>query len=397
MEEAPRFRPQPKGFATKALHTGQDPGQWKSHCVVIPITMSATFEQPLPNEFGEFAYGRIGNPTRNVLEKCLADLDDGKFCVTFSSGTGAVMAAASLAKTNDHIICSGDVYGGTTHLLRNHCEQYEIGLDIVDPTDLNNLKKAVKKNTKMVLIETPSNPLMKVVDIAAVSKLLKSFSNQNIIFVVDNTFLTPYFQRPLELGADIVLYSLSKYMNGHTDVIMGAAVTNCPKLEKKLKFAQSAIGIAPSPFDCYQVNRSLKTLALRMEAHSRNSLIVARFLENHPFVERVLHPGLPSHPQHELTLRQSYGHSGMMAFYLKGNKDNTAKFMKALKLFLVAGSLGGPESLVSIPASLSHASLTAQEREKLGITDNLVRMSVGLEDAECIISDLDQALKLSQQ
>ncbi|CAD7091238.1 unnamed protein product [Hermetia illucens] len=397
MAEPPRFRQQPKGFATKALHTGQEPEQWKSHCVVGPITTTTTFQQPLPNELGEFIYGRYGNPTRNVLEKCLAHLDNGEHCVTFASGTGAVMAVATMLNTNDHLICSSDLYGGTTYLLRKHCDQYEIGLDTVDPTDLDQLQKAIKKNTKMVFIETPTNPLIKVMDIAAISKILKTFDSQNIIFVVDNTLLTPYFQRPLELGVDIVLYSLTKYMNGHTDVTMGATITNCPKLAEKLKFAQVFSGIVPSPYDCYQVNRGIKTLALRMEAHGKNSLMVARFLESHPLVERVLHPGLPSHPQHELALRQSYGHSGIMSFYLKGNKDNMAKFMKSLKYFLFASSFGGPESLISTPATLSHAFLSAEEREKLGITDNLIRLSIGLEDADSLIDDLDQALKSSQQ
>ncbi|CAD7091240.1 unnamed protein product [Hermetia illucens] len=397
MEEPPRFRQRSKGFATKALHTGQDPEQWKSRCIVAPIITSTTFEQPSLDKFGEFINGREGNPTRNVLEKCLAHLDAGEHCVTFSSGTGAVMAVVSMLKPKDHLVCSSDLYGGTTYLLRKHCEHYEIGLDTVDPTELDQLQKAIKKNTKMVFIETPTNPLIKVLDIAAISKILKTFDSQNIIFVVDNTLLTPYFQRPLDLGVDIVVYSLTKYMNGHTDVTMGAAITNCPKLEQKLKFAQVFSGIVPSPFDCYQVNRGIKTLAVRMEGHAKNSLMVARFLESHPLVERVLHPGLPSHPQHKLAIRQSFGHSGIMSFYLKGNKDNTAKFMKALKYFLFASSFGGPESLISTPTTLSHAFLPAEEREKLGITDNLIRLSVGLEDADCLINDLDQALKLSQR
>jgi len=266
----------------------------------------------------------------------------------------------------------------------------------VDLTNLDNLKKALKKNTKLLWLETPTNPILKGLDIEAISKVAHSLQ-ENIIIVVDNTFLTSYFQRPLELGADIVVYSLTKYMNGHSDVIMGAAVTSNDDIHSKLRFLQNASGIVPSPFDCYQVNRGLKTLALRMEQHSKSSLIVAQYLESHQFVEKVLHPGLPSHPQHELALRQTYGHSGIMSFYIKGGLNESKKFLQSIKIFTLAESLGGYESLAELPSVMTHASVPEDQRKQLGITDSLIRLSVGLEDVQDLLDDLENALEKSQK
>lgn len=384
------FRAQPKGFATKAIHVGQEPEQWKSRAVVPPISMSTTFKQFGPAQHAGFEYGRSGNPTRDVLEKCLASLDNGKYGLTFSSGLGVTTTVITMLSSGDHIVAGDDLYGGTNRLLRNVAMKMNIEVDFVDCTDLAKVEAAVKPNTKLFWIETPTNPLLKVIDIVAVSEVAHKFPG--VVVVVDNTFLSAYLQRPLDLGADIVMYSLTKYMNGHSDVIMGAAIMNDEALYEKLKFLQNAAGIVPSPFDCYLVNRSLKTLALRMERHKSNSLNIAKYLEKHPKVERVLHPGLPSHPQHELAKQQTYGHSGIMSFYIKGGLDESTVFLKALEVFTLAESLGGYESLAEVPSVMTHASVPAEQRAALGITDNLIRISVGLEDADDLIMDLKQAL-----
>ncbi|CAD7091236.1 unnamed protein product [Hermetia illucens] len=394
--EGGKFKPQPQGFATKAIHSGQSAEQWSSHCVVPPIVMSTTFKQDAPSEHRGFEYGRSGNPTRNVLETCLAALDNGKYGIAFASGLGALTATLSMMNAGDHMIVSDDVYGGTGRLIRNLAHRFGIESVFLDATDINSVRKAIKKTTKLILVETPTNPLMKVVDIQLVADLAKEYKAQGIIVAVDNTFLSPYFQRPLELGADLVIYSLTKYMNGHSDVIMGAAITNCADIHSQLRFLQNATGIVPSPFDCYQVNRSLKTLSLRMQQHSKNSIAVANYLEKHPFVKSVLHPGLESHPQHQIVLKQTYGHSGIMSFYIKGGLEESKKFLKALKVFILAESLGGYESLAELPSIMTHASVPADERLRLGITDSLIRLSVGLEDIEDLIQDLEQALKAAQ-
>lgn len=391
---ANNFLEQPKGFATKAIHVGQEPENWNSMCVVPPIIMSTTFKQDGPSEHRGFEYGRSGNPTRNVLEACLASLDNGKHGLAFSSGLGVTTAVLSMLNSGDHMIVSDDVYGGTNRLIRQVATRLGISCDFVDPTDINNIKNDIKPNTKIIWIETPTNPLLKIVDIKAVSDFVHQYPG--IIVAVDNTFLSSYFQRPLELGADLVVYSLTKYMNGHSDVIMGAAITNSDELHNKLRFLQNATGIVPSPFDCYQVNRSLKTLALRMEQHSKNSLAIGKYLESHSFVEKVLHPGLPSHPQHKIALRQTYGHSGIMSFYIKGGLEASKKFLKALKVFTLAESLGGYESLAELPSIMTHASVPIEDRQKLGITDSLVRLSVGLEDVGDLIEDIRQALEAAQ-
>ncbi|XP_043260123.1 putative cystathionine gamma-lyase 2 isoform X2 [Colletes gigas] len=381
-----------KGFATKAIHAGQDPLQW-THCAVIPpIVMSTTFRQDGPAQHRGFDYSRSGNPTRRVLETCLAALDNGKYGFAFASGLGALTALSSLLKAGDHILSGDDVYGGSYRLFQKCLSMHDIAVTFVDMTDVNNIVSAIKKNTKMIWIETPTNPLLKIIDIKTVTDMLKQ-KYPEIITVVDNTFLTCYFQKPLELGADIVVYSLTKYMNGHSDVLMGAVVTNRDDIEKRLRFIQNALGIVPSPFDCFMVNRSLKTLEIRMQQHMKNGLAVAKFLQSHPCVEKVIHPYLPSHSRYELTLRQTSGHSGMVSFYLKGD---SAKFLKALKLFTLAESLGGYESLAELPSVMTHASVPAETRAALGITDQLVRLSVGLETEQDILADLDQALKICQ-
>jgi len=387
------FKQQPKGFATKAIHVGQEPEQWTHLAVVPPLVTSTTFKQFSPAEPKLYEYARSGNPTRAVLESCLASLDNGKYGLTFSSGLGATTVLTQLLSTGDHIISCDDVYGGTNRFFSKIATRQGIEVDFIDATDVNKVKKTIKPNTKMIWIETPTNPCMNIIDIEAVSQI--AHSHPNIIVVVDNTFLSSYFQRPLEQGADIVCYSITKYMNGHSDVVMGATITNDEKLYNQLKFLQNASGVVPSPFDCYQVNRSLKTLALRMEQHSKSSLIIGQYLESHPKILRVLHPGLPSHPQHQLVLKQTYGHSGIMSFYIEGGLAESKKFLQSLKVFTLAESLGGYESLAELPSLMTHASVPEDQRKVLGISDTLIRISVGLEDPEDLIEDLRQALKLT--
>ncbi|XP_011501434.1 PREDICTED: cystathionine gamma-lyase [Ceratosolen solmsi marchali] len=382
-----------EGFATKAIHAGQDPLQW-SHCSVVPpLVMSTTFRQDGPAQHRGYEYGRSGNPSRNCLENCLAALENGKYGLVFSSGLGATTALMSLLESGDHVICGDDVYGGTNRFFQRCASKQNIQVSFVDACNTENFVAAVKDNTKMIWIESPTNPLLKLADIKTIIKEVKT-GRPDVYIVVDNTFATCYFQRPLDLGADISMYSLTKYMNGHSDVIMGAAITKRDDIEEKLRFTQNAMGIVPSPYDCALVNRSLKTLELRMQQHMKNGLAVAKFLEGHPLVKKVIHPYLPSHPQYELAIKQMSGHSGMISFYHKGN---SYKFLKALKIFILAESLGGYESLAELPSVMTHASIPEEERMKLGINEQLIRLSVGIETEQDLIADLDQALKCSMQ
>ncbi|XP_008559861.1 cystathionine gamma-lyase [Microplitis demolitor] len=380
-----------EGFATKAIHAGQDPLQWNYCPVVGPLVMSTTFRQDGPAEHRGFEYGRSGNPTRNMLETTLAAIENGKHGLTFASGLGATTALGALLESGDHIVCVDDIYGGTSRYFRTCLSKNKIEISFADGNNIKNFTNTIKNNTKMVWIESPTNPLLKLIDIRAIVDAVKAVRS-DIIVVVDNSFLTCYFQRPLELGADAVIYSITKYMNGHSDVVMGAVIVRSDELEKRLRYIQNALGIVPSPFDCSQVSRSLKTLEVRMKQHMKNGLAVAKFLEAHPHVTRVFHPLLPSHPQHELSKKQMSGHSGMVSFYVEGD---SSKFLKALKIFVVAESLGGYESLAELPSTMTHASLTQEARDELGINDKLIRLSVGIETESDLIADLDQALKAS--
>ncbi|XP_069794551.1 cystathionine gamma-lyase-like isoform X2 [Narcine bancroftii] len=344
-------------------------------------------------EFAEtgFEYSRSGNPSRNCLEKAVAALDGAKYCLAFASGLATTMTISHLLKPGDGIICMNDVYGGTNRYFQKVASENGVELCFVDCTSLKCLKEAIKPNTKLVWLESPTNPMLNVADIKACAEVVHQHGD--IILVVDNTFMSPYFQRPLALGADICMYSASKYMNGHTDVIMGMASLNREDLYQKLKFLQNAIGAIPSPFDCFLCNRGLKTLSLRMKQHFKNALAVAQFLEADPRVEKVYFPGLPSHPQYQLTKQQCTGTSGMISFLIKGNLDNAKKFLENLKLFCLAESLGGYESLAEHPGIMTHTSVPLEERKVLGISDTLIRLSVGLEDITDIIEDIHQALK----
>jgi len=379
-------------FATNAIHVGQDAENWSNNELVPPICLATTFKQEHPAQPKKYDYSRAGNASREVLETCLASLEDAKYCHVFASGLSATMAVCGLMSTGDHIICCDDVYGGSQRYLRRVAVKNGIRTTLVDLTNLPELEKHLTPDTKLIWIETPTNPLLKVIDIRAVCDIVKRVQPTAMV-VVDNTFMTPYFQRPLDLGADIVVHSITKYLNGHVDVVMGCAMTRNEEVHQHLNFFQLAVGANPSPFDCYLVNRGLKTLHLRMKAHYENALRVAQYLEAHPMVERVMYPALPSHPQHEIHKKQTKGMSGMMSFYLKGNLDETIQFLKNLKVFILAESLGGYESLAEHPALMTHASVPAEERAVLGIGDNLIRFSVGVEDIEDLIADLDQAFK----
>uniref|UniRef100_A0A8C8HFQ0 Cystathionine gamma-lyase n=1 Tax=Oncorhynchus tshawytscha TaxID=74940 RepID=A0A8C8HFQ0_ONCTS len=338
-----------------------------------------------------FEYSRSGNPTRNCLEKAVAALDGAKHCLALASGLAATMTISHMLKAGDGIVCMNDVYGGTNRYFRKIAAEVGLVVSFADCTKIELLQAALKPNTKLVWIETPTNPTMKVVDIQACADVVHQ-QNTNTVVVVDNTFMSAYFQRPLALGADICMYSATKYMNGHSDVVMGLVSVNREDLYDRLRFLQNALGAVPSPFDCYLCNRGLKTLHLRMRQHFKNALAAAKFLEADPRVDRVIFPGLPSHPQHELMKKQCTGCPGMIAFYIKGNLENATMFLSNLKLFALAESLGGYESLAEHPAIMTHASVPESDRAALGISDTMVRLSVGLEDEQDIIEDLEQAL-----
>ncbi|KAM9849381.1 cystathionine gamma-lyase-like [Aulostomus maculatus] len=380
-----------KSFATDAIHVGQEPEQWKSMAVVPLISLSTTFKQNGPGNHAGFEYSRSGNPTRNCLEKAVAALDGAKYSLALASGLAATVTITHMLKAGDGIVSMDDVYGGTNRYFQRVAAELGLDVSFADCTKPQKLKEALKPNTKLVWIETPTNPTMKVVDIKACADLIHEH-NKDIVVAVDNTFMSAYFQRPLALGADICMYSATKYMNGHSDVVMGLVSVNREDLYERLKFLQNALGGVPSPFDCFLCNRGLKTLQLRMERHFKNAMAAARFLEGDSRVEKVIYPGLPSHPQYDVVKKQCTGCPGMITFYIKGELKHATTFLKSLKMFAVAESLGGYESLAELPAIMTHASVPENERHVLGISDTLIRLSVGLEDEEDVIQDLKQAL-----
>ncbi|XP_074597292.1 cystathionine gamma-lyase isoform X2 [Brevipalpus obovatus] len=380
-------------IATRLVHVGQDPLQWTNREVIPPIVCSTTFQQPSPGK-PSHDYSRGGNPTRNCLEKCLASLDNAKFAYCFSSGLAALNTITYLLLSGDHIICGQEVYGGTLRLFTRAASLMGIKTSFVDIRNVKNIKAALKPETKLIWIETPSNPTLQLADIRAIADLIEQEKRDpKIILAVDNTFMTPILQKPLDLGADLVMYSMTKYMNGHSDLLMGAIVANNEEMAQKISFFQMSLGAVPSAFDCFLANRGLKTLHLRMERHQESALKVAQFLEAHPKVVKVHHPGLKSHPQFELGKRQTSGSTGMLSFDLKGSGDQASEFLKSLKIFSLAESLGGVESLAEIPSIMTHASIPLEERLKLGITDTLIRLSIGVEHVDDLIADLEQAFK----
>jgi len=375
------------GFSTDAVHAGQEPDE-KTGAVSVPIYLTSTYAF---NRFGEhsgYDYSRADNPTREALETSVAALEKGKFASAFSSGMAAIDTVVRLLSVGDHIVAADDLYGGTYRLFEQVVKRQGIDATYIDMQRPSSTYDAIRENTKMIFIETPTNPLMRIIDIAEVSKLANS---RGILTVVDNTYASPYFQRPLELGADIVAHSTTKYIGGHSDIIGGVVVTSNEDIAESIKFLQKAVGAVPSPFDCWIQLRGIKTLALRMREHEKNADAVAKYLDDHNKIQKVYYPGLESHVGHEIAKKQMSGFGGMISFELE-NQYAAENFLNRLQLCTLGESLGGVETLVCHPASMTHASIPAARREEIGITNGLIRLSVGIEDKEDIIADLEQAL-----
>ncbi len=378
-----------QGFGTRAIHAGQvaDPS---TGAIMTPIYQTSTYVQKSPGVIvGEYDYSRAANPTRAALEANLADLEGANHGLCFASGVAATSAVLHLLSSGDKVLLGDDVYGGTNRLFNRVFNQLGIETVHVDMTDLDALKDAMDERVKLIWLETPTNPTLKIADIAAVSEIAKS---NNVILAVDNTFATPFLQNPLALGADIVCHSTTKYIGGHSDSIGGALLTNSDELHQKLKFIQLSVGAVPGINECFLLLRSTKTLHVRMERHCENAAKVANWLDNHEHVERVIYPGLESHPQHELAKKQMSGFGGMITMYLKGGLEESRTMLEHTKLFACAESLGGVESLIEHPAIMTHASVPPAMREQLGISDNLIRLSVGIEDVDDLIADLENAI-----
>lgn len=376
------------GFSTRAIHAGQEPDP-TTGAVMTPVYLTSTYVQEEIGKHKGYEYTRVSNPTRTALEKNIAALEDGKEGMAFGSGMAAIDSIFRLLKMGDHVIVSHNVYGGTYRIAKTIWEDWRLEFDFVDTTNIANVKKALKQNTKMIFIETPTNPTMEITDIAAIVKLTKA---EGLISVVDNTFATPYLQKPLEYGIDIVVHSLTKYLNGHSDMVGGLIVTSDAKITERLRYFQKAIGAILSPFDSWLTLRGTKTLAVRMKQHGESAMQIAKWLTNQRAVKKVYYPGLPTHPQYKLAKKQMKNFGGMIAFNL-GSFDAAKKFLKKVRLCALAESLGGVETLISHPATMTHASIPHEQRIKIGVTDGLVRISVGLEDVIDIIADIKNALK----
>ena len=381
------------GFATDAVHAGQK-AEAATGAVITPLFLTSTYAQEGPGEHKGYEYGRTQNPTREALEKNIATLESAKYGFAFSSGMSAISTVGQLLKKGDHIIATENVYGGTFRYFTRVMQQFGLDSSWVDTSDVENIRQALRPETRLIFVETPTNPMLKLSDISAIARFCK---DHNLLFAVDNTFLTPYLQRPLLLGADIVVHSTTKYLNGHSDVIGGILLTNRDDLAERFAFLQNAVGAVPSPFDCWLVLRATKTLALRMEAHSRNALEIANFLRGQHGIKEIIYPGLLSHPQYELAQIQHRSpyetalSGGMISFILR-DFETARRCLKRFQLFQLAESLGGVESLVCHPASMTHASVPPEMRQKIGLSDGLIRLSVGIEDVGDLIADLQYAL-----
>ena len=375
-------------FSTKAIHAGQEPDP-TSGAIMTPIYQTSTYAQTGMGENKGFEYARTANPTRSALEACIAALENGTHGLAFASGMAAESAVLSLLSAGDHMISCDDLYGGSYRIFERIMRRYNVETSYVTAGNVADYEKAIRPNTKLIWLETPTNPLLRLVDIRAVAEIAH---RHNLLLVVDNTFSSPYFQQPLELGADIVLHSTTKYINGHSDVIGGAVVTSNEEVYEALKFHQNAAGAVPGPFDVWLTMRGIKTLAVRMRQHEENAYAVARFLMEHKRVEKVYYPGLSSHPDHELAKRQMSGFGGMVSFQFKGTLADVEQVVRRFKVFTFAESLGGVESLVCHPATMTHGSIPRELREARGLGDTLLRLSVGIEDSEDILADLEQAL-----
>jgi cystathionine beta-lyase/cystathionine gamma-synthase len=374
-------------FSTKAIHAGQEPDP-STGAVSVPIYQTSTYAQEGLGKHKGFEYARTQNPTRLALERNLAALEGGRACFAFASGMAATNAVMTLLKSGDHVIVSDNTYGGTFRLFDKVLRNFGLEFSYVDAREPLNIEEAARAETRMVFIETPTNPVMSLVDIRAVSEITR---RRGIRLVVDNTFMSPFFQRPLELGADIVVHSTTKYLNGHSDSVGGAVILNDEENIRAMAFIQNAAGAILSPMDSWLVMRGTKTLAVRMRQHDENGRRVAQFLSEHPKVRKVYYPGLKSHPQHELAQRQMSGFGGILSFET-GSVENARRVLESVRVCTLGESLGGVETLISHPATMTHASVPEAERNRLGITQGLVRVSVGIEDVEDIVADLDQAL-----
>jgi cystathionine beta-lyase/cystathionine gamma-synthase len=375
--------------ATKFIHAGAEPDP-STGAIMTPIFQTSTYVQAAPGKNKGYEYARSQNPTRKALEDALAIIENGKFGLAFSSGVAATDAVIKLLKPGDEVIAANDMYGGTYRLFTKVFEKFGIRFHYIDMGDTGNIKKYINSNTRLIWTETPTNPLMNVCDIQAIAALAKP---NNILVCVDNTFASPYLQNPLDLGADIVMHSSTKYLGGHSDVIQGALVMNDAALREQLYFIQKSCGAVPGPMDCFLVLRGIKTLHLRMKAHSENGRIIANWLRSHPKIAKVYWPGFEDHPGYAIAKKQMRDFGGMLSFTLKDDSvENAMRVLSSTKIFSLAESLGGVESLINHPASMTHASIPREERIKNGLTDSLIRLSIGVEDAEDLISDLQQAI-----
>ena len=381
-----------QGFDTRAIHAGQEPDP-TTGAIMTPIYTSSTYVQESPGVHKGYDYSRSINPTRKALEVCIADLEGSSFGYAFSSGMAACSTVLEVLNSGDHVLAMDDLYGGTYRLFED-VRKRSAGLEFTfsDLSDLSTLKSSITSNTKMIWVETPTNPLLKIVDLLEIAKFAKE---NNLISVCDNTFCSPYVQNPLELGFDIVVHSATKYLNGHSDLIGGVVICSNqrPELADQILFLQNAVGSIMSPFDSFLLLRSLKTLAVRMERHCENAMKIASFLENHKAIEKVIYPGLKNHPHHELASKQMQGYGGMITLILKGGIDSAKSFLERTEIFSLAESLGGVESLIEHPAIMTHASIPPEIREEIGISDGLVRLSVGIESLDDLIQDLEVSLK----
>lgn len=377
-------------FATKAIHAGQEPDP-TTGAIMTPIYQTSTYWQKSPGDHKGYEYSRGTNPTRKALEDCLAAIENGKFGLAFSSGMGATDAVMKLLQPGDEVITGNDLYGGSYRIFTKIFANYGIKFHFLDLSNPDNMLPYINANTKQIWIETPTNPTMQIIDIEACAKIAKA---HQLLLTVDNTFASPYLQNPLDLGADIVMHSVTKYIAGHSDVVMGALVVNDENLYKKLWFIYNSCGATPGPQDAFLALRGIKTLHLRMKAHCENGALVAQFLKNHPKVEKIYWPGFQDHPNHDIAKKQMRGFGGMISIVLKGaDLQETFKVASSFKVFSLAESLGGVESLINHPATMTHGSIPKEEREKVGVTDNLLRLSVGVEDIEDLLDDLKVALK----
>jgi cystathionine gamma-lyase len=376
------------GFGTRAIHAGQQPDP-TTGAVMTPVYLTSTYAQQAPGEHKGFEYSRSQNPTRFALEGCIAALEGGLHGLAFASGSAATDCVIHMLKAGDRVVCMDDVYGGTQRQFRRVWSHHGLAFDFVDLSDLDTARSAIRQGVKLVWIESPTNPMMKLVDIAAVAEMARKVG---AMVVVDNTFMTPYFQRPLSLGADVVMHSTTKFLNGHSDVVGGALVTSDEQIFDRLKFLQNAVGGVQGPMDSFLVLRGLKTLHVRMTRHAENGQEIAAWLEKHPKIDRVVYPGLASHPQHALAKKQMTGFGGMITAFIRGDLEVSRRMLSACRLFALAESLGGVESLIEHPAIMTHASVPAEKRAELGISDTLIRLSVGIEDVEDLKADLHEAL-----